>query len=119
MKYAQPVKRTTEEILNSLKKTDMSPLDRINIVISAVFHGDTVEFSGDVLIKEFSEAGYKEKIYLRDIFETYYQMCKTTYRIDESISLLENYKKNHPESALEIDSTIEDLKEYKVIFGES
>ena len=117
MKYAQPIKMTSEEILDLLKKDDIAPADRINAVLSAVYYGETVEFSGDVLIKEFSESDYKEKMHLKNIFETFYEMCNTTYRIDESISLLETYKRDHPEYSMEIDGTIDELTEHKSMFS--
>ncbi|MGH6616798.1 hypothetical protein [Sphingomonas sp.] len=119
MKYVQPIKITSKEILDTLKRRDVAPADRISTVLSAVYYGESVEFSGDVLIKEFSGADYNEKIYLKNIFETFHQMYQTTYRIDESISLLEEYKRKSPENTLEIEDTIDSLIEYKVIFRKS
>lgn len=119
MKYVQPTKSTPKDILDTLKRVDIAPSDRIDAVLSAVFYGESVEFSGDVLIKEFSEADYKEKIHLKNIFETFYQMHQTIYRIDESILLMKKYKQDSPKNALEIDNTIDVLIEYKTIFGKS
>jgi hypothetical protein len=119
VKYAQPAKSTPGEILNALNRVDIAPSDRINAVLSAVYYGDTVEFSGDVLIKEFSECNYKEKIYLKNIFEFFYEVWRTIYRIEESISLLEEYKRVHPEHCLEIQGTIDNIIAHKTISGES
>jgi len=116
MKYEGPVERSPEEILDLLGRTDVAPSDRVDLVLSALFYGESVEFGGDVLLKEFSEAKYKEKIYLKNLFNTFYGMQKTIYRIDESISLLRAYKEELPEGALEIDETIEELVELKTLF---
>ncbi|MBW9056272.1 hypothetical protein [Rhizobium mesosinicum] len=117
MKYDAPEKRSEEEITETLSRTDISPDERIRTVLSALYYGRTIEFSGDTLIEEFSRARYPERYWLRNLFETFYGMCRTDYRIDDSIALLEFYKQEAPEYSAEIDCTIDALTEYRVIFS--
>ncbi len=116
MKYRSPEHRSQTEINQILLDNKTSPDHRISAVLSAVFYGDSVQFAGDVLIKEFETAKYKEKIWLKNIFETFYGMRRTTYRIDESIELLKRYKEKNPDDKLSIEETIEALNEYKSMF---
>ncbi|MDD1499280.1 hypothetical protein PVA19_12725 [Agrobacterium sp. CNPSo 3708] len=116
MKYRSPEHRTRREITEILSDKKATPDQKISAVLSAVFYGDSVPFAGDVLIKEFETAKYKEKIWLKNIFETFYGMCRTAYRIDESIQLLEEYKDENPHSETNIEETIDALNEYKAMF---
>ena len=70
-----------------------------------------------MLIKEFETAKYQEKIWLKNIFETFYGMRRTTYRIDESIKLLIRYRETNPGDEPNIEETIDVLNEYKAMFG--
>jgi hypothetical protein len=117
VKYKQPVERAPQEILEALQRDDLSPSDRIDLVLSAIYSGDGVEFAGDALIKEFSQARYEEKIYLKNLFGTFHQMRQTAYRIDEGIRLLSEFKQDRPQNSVEIDDAIDELVEYKVIFA--
>ncbi|MDQ0251033.1 hypothetical protein J2W22_003097 [Sphingomonas kyeonggiensis] len=117
MKYKQPMERAPEDILEALQRDDLSPSDRIDLVLSAIYGGDGLEFAGDVMIKEFSEARYEEKIYLKNLFGTFHQMRRTAYRIDESIRLLSEFKQDRPQNSLDIDDAINELVEYKAIFA--
>ncbi|MGU3398550.1 hypothetical protein ACLBWS_02190 [Brucellaceae bacterium D45D] len=117
MQYEAPQVKTEAEITALLSRTDLSPDERIRIVLSALYYGETVAFSGDTLISEFMNAQYDEKRWLKNLFETFYGMCATTYRIDESIALLIEYREHCHEYRDEIDFTIGGLREYKTIFG--
>lgn len=119
MQYEGPAYRSDEEILAILETTDAEPADRISAVLSAIFYGSTLEFAGDALIHEFAHAEYKERVNLTVLFETFYQACRTTYRIDDSIALLERYKAENRKDAGAIAETIQALREYKAIFGNS
>lgn len=116
MKYEPPENRSEEEIIETLSREDNSPEERIRAVLSALYYGKTIEFSGDTLIGEFSKAKYAERRWLMNLFETFYGMCRTTYRIEDSITLLEAYRREDPKHSLQIDSTLEALGEYKSIF---
>ncbi len=116
MKYQQPGKRTPEEILSMLTSPNTPPHARIDAVLSAIYCDESVTFSGDILIDEFLTAEYKEKIYLKNAFETFYGMRRTTYRIDDSIRALREYADVCPECSLEVDSIITGLNEYKKMF---
>lgn len=109
--------RSQKEVLDTLASAHTSPTERVDAVLSAIFYGQSAQFSGDVIIEEFSKAKYKEKLHLKNLFETFYQMNQTAYRIDESIQLLTIYKNETPDKTLEIESTINALIEYKTIFG--
>ena len=117
MQYVKPVPRTSVEITDILERTDISPGIRIEAVLSAIYYEESTETSGDILIKEFSHAQYMEKIYLKNLFETFYQMRRTAYRIDDSINLLKNYIEESPQISDEIEETIDTLVEFKSIFG--
>lgn len=116
MKYEEPEEKNEEEVSSSLSRVDLSPEERVRVVISALYYGNSIEFSGDILLNEFSRASTEEKYLLRGLFETFYGMCRTTYRIDDSISMLKIFKINSPEISKELDCTIEALVEYKEIF---
>lgn len=116
MKYEEPEEKTEEEISSTLSRLDLSPEERVRIVISALYYGNSIEFSGDTLINEFSRASTEEKYLLRGLFETFYGMCRTTYRIDDSISMLRLFKISSQETSQELDYTIKSLLEYKEIF---
>ena len=117
MRYEGPVERSEGEVLEVLSRPDTKPDDRIRAVLSALYYANTVEFAGDLLIKEFSEADYPERYWLKNLFQTFYGMCRTDYRLDDSINLLEIYKNEFPEHVAEIDEDISALREYKDIFG--
>ena len=85
MKYRSLEQRSQTEINQIFSDNNISPDQRVSAVLSAVFYDDSIQFAGDVLIKEFETAKYKEKIWLKNIFETFYGMRRTTYRTDESI----------------------------------
>jgi hypothetical protein len=117
LKYQKPAVRTSTEILDLLHTSGASPQERIDAVLSAIFHNESVEAAGDILIEEFSTAEYAERIYLKNLFQTFYQARQTTYRIDDSVLLLRSYKDGAPNEAEEIGETIEALLEYKSIFS--
>jgi len=116
LKYEAPVPNSSSEILDILDREDTTPAQRIDAVLSAIFYGEDVAFSGDVLLKEFSSADYKRDG-LKRLFETFYQSWGTTYRIDESIALLEAHKARSPGDAPETQEIIESLLETKTIFN--
>ncbi|MBB4390380.1 hypothetical protein GGE61_006753 [Rhizobium leguminosarum] len=113
MRYEAPERKGEEDIVETLSRTDNSPEERIGAVLSALYYGKSLEFSGDTLIGEFSRAKYSERRSLKNLFETFYGMCRTSYRVDDSIALLEAYRREVPEYAPEIDATLEALSEYK------
>ena len=113
MKYEAAEEKTEEQILQILSASDSSGEDRVKAVLSALFYGETIEFSADVLIKEFSEASYHEKRFLKNLFATLYGMYRVDYRIDESIALLKGYAVEEPSYAGETQSIIDELNEYK------
>ncbi|MBI5940535.1 MAG: hypothetical protein HY859_08925 [Caulobacterales bacterium] len=113
MRYEAPKKLSADEIEGILSREDVSPSERVKTVLSAIYYGPTIEYSGDILIGEFSVARYEEKIYLANLFETFHQMCRTNYRIDESLSLLNKYKQEALHNASEIEEHIEGLLELK------
>ncbi|NLS19409.1 hypothetical protein HGP16_22990 [Rhizobium sp. P40RR-XXII] len=119
MKYEPPESRSEEEIIETLSLTDNSAEERIKAVLSAIYYGRTIEFSGDTLIGEFSRAKHAEKRWLKNLFETFYGMCRTNYRLEDSIALLEAYRREAPKCRPEIDSALESLDEYKVIFKDT
>ncbi len=102
-----------------LEDGDTPPSQRIDAVLSAIFYGESLEFAGDVLINEFAQARYPEKMGLKNLFETFYQSCGTSYRIDDSIRLLEKYRENESTRSDEIGATIRALTEYREIFRDS
>ncbi|MFS8057145.1 hypothetical protein QD357_30755 [Rhizobium sp. BR 317] len=116
MKYDAPERKSEEEIIETLSRLDNTPEERIRAVLSALYYGRTVEFSGDTLIEEFSKAKYQERYWLKNLLETYYGMCRTPYRINDSIALLEAYRHEFPEYSLDVDATLEALLEYKAMF---
>ncbi|WP_308399962.1 hypothetical protein [Agrobacterium genomosp. 13] len=69
------------------------------------------------MIEEFKKAKYGEKLWLKSIFETFHGMCRTNYRIDDSIIVLTDFERQNTEYSLDIKSTIEALAEYKSIFN--
>jgi len=118
VKYESPQKYDQNEINFLLSGNDLSPRARIRLVLSAIYYGDTIEYSGNVLIKEFCEAKYEEKIDLMNLFGTFYQMCATSYRIDDSISLLSQYAIDSSENFEEIMESVAELIEFKEMFSE-
>lgn len=70
-----------------------------------------------MLINEFNVAEVAEKIWLKNIFETFYGMLRTSYRIDESIGLLEEFRRQNAACELEVSSSIEALNEYKLLYS--
>lgn len=116
MKYEVPTKKSENEIASWLSRTDLSLQERIDGVLSALYYGETIAFSGDTLINEFIKAPYEEKRWLLNLFETFYGMCRTNYRIDESISILDVYQREVSELREEVLCTIDALREYKDIF---
>jgi len=119
LRYEKPAVISSSEILDVLRRSDTSPQERIDAVLSAIFHSDSVEFAGDIIIREFSTSEYAEKRYLKNLFETFYQSRGTAYRIDESVLLLRRYAAGEPNESAEVAETIEALLEYKSIFGSS
>ena len=117
MRYEAPQESNADQIEGILSREDATPAERVKAVLSAIYYGTTVEYSGDTLINEFSLAKYEEKIYLAGMFETFYQMCWTSYRMDESVSLLRKYKRDTPHNAPEIEATIEALLELREMQG--
>ncbi|WOE74473.1 hypothetical protein [Alterisphingorhabdus coralli] len=117
MKYEKPKFRSDEEILVILSREGTSTNDRIEAVLSALYYGSSIQFSGDILIEEFSNAKYPERIYLKNLFETYYGMCATDYRIEDSIKLLKEYIHENPIDKDAIETTIEAILEYKVMYA--
>ena len=117
MKYDPPKKITEQEILENLKRKNISSEEKIITVLSAIYYGDTVEFSGDILISEFMNSNRFEKKWLKNLFETFYGMYRVDYRIDENIKLLREYKDPDPNTSLEVESIVESLLEYKDMFG--
>jgi hypothetical protein len=116
VKYQSPEKRTAKEIVDILSRKGNDPEERISAVLSAVYYGKTISFSGDMLISEFKVAEPAEKMWLKNIFETFYGMLRTSYRIDESIALLEEFRRQNSARSLEIGSSIEALEEYKIMY---
>jgi len=117
LKYAKPAVISSSEILDVLRRSDASPRERIEAVLSAIFHSECVEFAGDVLIQEFSTSDYSERSHLKNLFGTFYQARESNYRIDESMLLLRRYKEEVPNEAAETAEAIEELLEYKGMFG--
>lgn len=113
MRYKTPEEKTETQILSVLSSTQSSGEERIQAVLSAIFYGKTVEFSGDILIQEFTEAQYYEKRWLKNLFSTFYGMCRVNYRIEESITLLQSYVEQEESCADETQAIIEELCEYK------
>lgn len=119
MKYEAPKEQTEAQILNVLDAEGTDAAERVNAVLSALYYGESIEFSADVLIKEFGQARYAEKQSLKNLFSTFYGMCRVDYRIDESIGLLQAYEVSEPSCALETREIIDELQEYKEIFAEN
>ena len=119
MRYEKPAAISSTEVLDVLQRSNVSPQERIDAVLSAIFHSDSVEFAGDVLIQEFATSEYAERRYLKNLFETFYQVRETAYRIDESVLLLRRYAAGVPEQSAEVAETIEALLHYKSVFGAS
>ena len=117
LKYEEPAVMSSSKVLDVLRSSDASPAERIDAILSAIFHSESAEFAGDLLIQEFSTSDYFERIYLKNLFGTFYQAWESTYRIDESVLLLRRYKEEVPNKAAEIAEAIEELLEYKVMFG--
>lgn len=119
MIYEAPTMRDLEEILNILAREDTPPNVRTSAVLSAVFYVPSEEFVAEILISEFSKAKYREKIDLKNLFETFHQMRGTSYRIDESIQLMREYEQSSPENADEIRATTDALIEFRTMFANS
>lgn len=119
MKYVSPEPKTETEINAVLSDDEASEDQRIHAVLSALYYGSSIEFSGDVLIKEFSKASGQCKRDLAQQFETFYGLCRTNYRASDSVKLLEEYKFEAPEHLAEIDEIISAVREFCEIFGRS
>lgn len=113
MRYEAPREQTEAQILQILDAKGTGAGERINAVLSAIYFGESIEFSADVLIKEFGQAKYAERRSLKNLFSTFYGMCRVDYRIDESIGLLREYELSEPSCALETREIIDELQEYK------
>ena len=87
------------QILGRLARTDLAPDDRIRAVLSAVYNAERTEFAGDVLLREFEEASYPEKPYLLNVFETFYDMRETVYRLKDAQALAAAWEAAAPERA--------------------
>lgn len=119
MKYEAPEKKSETQVLEILDADLATGAERVNAVLSALYYGESIEFSADVLIKEFGQARYAEKQSLKNLFSTFYGMCRVDYRIDESISLLQAYELSEPTCALETREIIDELQEYKEMLAKS
>ena len=60
-----------------------------------------------------------EKRWLNNLFETFYGMWRTTYRIEEALALLDRYRREAPDFATEADEAIEALEEYKGMYAQN
>jgi len=118
MKYEAPKERSEAQVLKILDTDKTDGVDRVNAVLSAIYYGESNEFSANVLIKEFGQAKYTEKQSLKNLFSTFYGMCRVDYRIDESIDLLKAYELSEPSCAFETREIINELQEYKEMIAE-
>lgn len=117
MKYEAPEKLTEKQILDRLSKQNITTEERLRTIVSAIYYGKTIEFSGDLLIKEFSTATNNDKFWIKNLFETFYDMNRTNYRLSDSIKLLLEYKEKKPDLRAQIDEIILNLREYSIIYG--
>lgn len=100
-----------------MDRKDTTPSERIRALLSSIFYIENVAFAGDLLLKELAIANYGKDYNLLGLFETFYHSRGTTYRIDESIGMMESYKVRFPEDAESAQETIEALLDFKTMFG--
>lgn len=115
--YESPTEKTSAEVLEILSRPDTTPSQRKRALLSAIFHSEEVAFAGDLLLKEFATANYGKDHSLLGLFETFYHSRGTTYRIDESIGMMETYKKRFPDDVENTQQTVEALLEFKIMFA--
>ena len=118
MKYVTPKTLEEAEILARLARTDLTPSERIDTVLSAVYSAKTDAFAGDVLIREFEEARYPEKHYLLNLFETFYAMRTTLYRVEDAEAVADAWAAISPENARETLSWREFAEDHKAFMAE-
>ena len=123
MRYVTPKTLEEAEILTRLARTDLTPSERIDTVLSAVYSAKTDAFAGDVLIREFEEARYPEKHYLLNVFETFYAMRNTLYRVEDAEAVADAWAADawaalSPENARETLSWREFVERRKAFMAE-
>ena len=118
MRYVTPKTLEEAEILTRLARTDLTPSERIDTVLSAVYSAKTDAFAGDVLIREFEEARYPEKHYLLNLFETFYAMRTTLYRVEDAEAVADAWAAISPENARETLSWREFAEDHKAFMAE-
>lgn len=106
-----------DEVVAVINGEESSPEKRRDAVLSAIYHLENLEISGDILIHVFNKADDEEKDDLLSLFSTFYQIRGTTYRIDESISILEDFSTSYANAKEFTDEEIEALKDFKQMFG--
>lgn len=105
-----------QRIRDLLLRDDVPAEDRIHAVLTALYNGSSNAFAAEILLGEFRAARYPEKRQLMNLFETFHQMRRTSYRINESIEALEAYALEVPEFAAGTREMIEGLREFSEMF---
>ncbi|MFT8698944.1 hypothetical protein [Acetobacter orientalis] len=116
MKYERPKELNEREIDKILSDKNTKILSRVSALLSSIYYSENDKWAGDRLICEFKKLDFSERIFLIDLFETYYDMRQTKYRIDESIILMKDFLKKDLKNIQRIEECLENLKHYRNIY---
>lgn len=116
MKYERPKELNEREIDKILSDKNTKILSRVSALLSSIYYSENDKWAGDRLICEFKKLAFSERIFLIDLFETYYDMRQKKYRIDESIILMKDFLKKDLKNIQRIEECLENLKHYRNIY---
>ncbi|MBB4008123.1 hypothetical protein [Allorhizobium taibaishanense] len=116
MKYEAPEPKTDTEIKQIISYPEYSFKEKINSALSAIYYSQDIEFCADIIIYFFNNSNLEENLFIKNLFETFYGIRRSIYKLQEIIEMLNDYKLSENKYAEEFDATIEVLMEYKDMF---
>lgn len=115
MKFVAPTQRSLSEIRSALLEADLTYEEITNLVLSAIYYAEP-KSAVDILIEQFETSTADHKSYLMVLFNTFFDMHRTIYRLDDCIRLLEAYQADEPELVDRIQFVIDDVLWAKKIY---
>jgi len=117
MKYKEPALLSEREVGAALASDEYSMAERNEILVSAIFNAESVEFAGDLLIDEFRHRDSEGKLGMFNLFGSFYGVRNEAYRFDDIATLLRELVADHPSKRANIEDEIEYLREYRDLFA--
>lgn len=108
MKYETPTKRSLNEIKSALLEKGLTDEEVSGLVLSAIYYVEP-SAAADILFDQFKAAKVENKANLMVLFNTFYDIHKTTYRIEEGVNLLKAFQIEVPELFDRIQFVIDDV----------